>query len=63
VKATFSEKMMETSINGTTFKLVELSANGTTTRVTANVRYDAATKQAILDPSGDLSPGGLTRPR
>ena len=58
VTATFSEKMMETSINGTTFKLVKLNADGTTTKVTADVSYDVATKKAILNPSGDLSPGG-----
>ena len=58
VTATFSEKMKETSINGTTFKLVKLNADGTTTKVTATVSYDVATKKAILKPSGDLSPGG-----
>jgi hypothetical protein len=50
--------MKETSINGTTFKLVKLNADGTTTKVTATVSYDVATKKAILKPSGDLSPGG-----
>jgi hypothetical protein len=59
VTATFSEDMKASSIvtPATTFKLVKLNANGTTTKVTATVTYDTATKQAILDPSSDLSPG------
>jgi hypothetical protein len=58
-------EMMASSIitPATTFKLVRLNADGTTTKVTATVSYDVATKKAILTPSGDLSPGGPTRPR
>jgi hypothetical protein len=50
VTATFSEPMDASTITATTFKLVKLNANGTTTKVTADVRYDDATKKAILDP-------------
>jgi hypothetical protein len=57
VTATFSEDMLVSSITGTTFKLVRLNTDATTTRVTAAVSYAAATKQAILDPASDLSPG------
>jgi Bacterial Ig-like domain len=59
VTATFSEDMKASSIvtPATTFKLGKLNANGTTTKVTATVTYDTATKQAILDPSSDLSLG------
>ena len=59
VTATFSEDMLVSSITGTTFKLVRLNTDGTTTRVTAAVSYAAATKQAILDPASDLSPGQI----
>jgi hypothetical protein len=62
VTATFTEAMDAiaddgdaSTINGTTFKLVRLNADGTTTRVTAAVRYDAATKKATLNPSSNLS--------
>jgi hypothetical protein len=50
-------EMMASSIitPATTFKLVRLNADGTTTRVTAAVRYDAATKKATLNPSSNLS--------
>ena len=64
VIATFSEYMDASTTDGdpstidaTTFKLLRLNADGTTTRVTATVSYAAATKQAILDPASDLSPG------
>jgi Tol biopolymer transport system component len=64
VTATFSEAMDArttdgdaSTINGTTFKLATLNADGTTTRVTAVVRYVAATKKAILNPSSNLSSG------
>ena len=33
------------------------NANGTTTKVTADVRYDDATKKAILDPANNLDLG------
>ena len=49
VTATFSEPMDASTITATTFKLVKLNANGTTTKVTADVRYDDATKKAILN--------------
>ena len=59
VTATFSEEMKASSIisPATTFKLVKLNADGTTTKVTANVSYDAATKNATLDPASNLSSG------
>jgi hypothetical protein len=64
VTATFSEAMDArttdgdaSTINGTTFKLARLNADGTTTRVTAVVRYVAATKKAILNPFSNLSSG------
>ena len=59
VTATFSEEMRASSIitPATTFKLVKLNSDGTTTKVMANVRYDAATKKAILDPASNLSSG------
>ena len=59
VTATLSEDMMASSIisPATTFKLVKLNSDGTTTKVMANVRYDAATKKAILDPASNLSSG------
>jgi N-acetylglucosamine-6-sulfatase len=59
VTATFSEDMMASSITtpATTFKLVKLNADGTTTKVTATVSYNAATKEAILDPATNLSLG------
>jgi hypothetical protein len=59
VTATFSEEMKASSIitPATTFKLVKLNSDGTTTKVMANVRYDAATKKAILDPASNLSSG------
>jgi len=64
VTAIFSEDMDASTnegdastITGTTFKLVRLNADGTTTRVTAAIRYAAATKKAILDPASNLSSG------
>jgi hypothetical protein len=49
VTATFSEAMMTSSINGTTFKL---SKAGTTTAIPAIVSYDPTTNKATLDPFG-----------
>ena len=46
------------TVTDTTFKLVKPNADGTTTKVTAAVRYDAATKKAKLDPSSNLRLGG-----
>jgi hypothetical protein len=61
VKATFSEDMQLSTINGTTF---ELFKNDSTTRVAATVTYtnilspDAATvHRAILDPANSLQRG------
>jgi hypothetical protein len=53
-------KVMST-ITDTIFKLVTLNSDGSTTRVTATVRYDAATKKAILNPSSNLSSGQTYR--
>jgi hypothetical protein len=54
VTATFSEAMMGTSINGTTFKLMKA---GTTTAIAAVVSYDPTTKKATLDPTNNLRLG------
>jgi hypothetical protein len=52
VTATFSEDMLASSINGTTFKLFK---QGSTTKLAASVSYPADT--ATLDPSKSLSIG------
>jgi N-acetylglucosamine-6-sulfatase len=54
VTATFSEAMMSSSINGTTFKLFK---KGSTTKIGAAVSYDGATKKATLDPTNNLRLG------
>jgi len=54
VKATFSEEMMASTINGTTFKLFR---KGTTTKVGASVSYDATADRATLDPTNALKRG------
>jgi arylsulfatase A-like enzyme len=54
VTATFSEEMMASSINGTTFKLLK---KGSTTKIAATVSYDAATDTATLDPTNSLQSG------
>src|SRR5215204_409762 len=54
VTATFSEAMMASSINGTTFKLFK---KGSTTKLSASVSYDGATKKATLDPTNNLRLG------
>jgi dipeptidyl aminopeptidase/acylaminoacyl peptidase len=54
VRATFSEEMDSTTINGTTFKLFE---KGTTTQIPAHVRYNADTDTAKLDPTNNLRRG------
>jgi hypothetical protein len=58
VTATFSEKMMDASINGNTFKL-RLIGGTTTTKVPASVSYDADIDPltAPLDPSEPLRRG------
>jgi len=54
VTATFSEAMMASSINGTTFKLFK---KGSTTKIGAAVSYDASTRTAKLDPTNNLRLG------
>src|SRR5215204_4709720 len=52
VTATFSEDMMASSINGTTFKLFK---KGSTTKIAATVSYDPTTRTATLDPFGSTT--------
>jgi probable HAF family extracellular repeat protein len=47
VAATFSEDMMASSINGTTFKLFK---KGSTTKISATVSYDPNTRIVTLNP-------------
>jgi Tol biopolymer transport system component len=54
VKATFSEDMDSTTIDGTTFQLFK---KGTTTQIPAQVSYNAGTDTARLDPNKNLSRG------
>ena len=54
VVATFSEAMMASSINQTTFKLFK---KGSTTKLAASVSYDGATRKATLDPTNSLRLG------
>jgi hypothetical protein len=54
IKATFSEDMMVSSINATTFKLSE---GGSTTQIGATVTYQPSTDTATLDPSNSLKRG------
>ena len=54
VVATFSEAMMPSSVNGTTFKLFK---KGSTTKLAASVSYDGATKNATLNPTNNLGLG------
>jgi arylsulfatase A-like enzyme len=54
VKATFSEDMLASSINATTFKLFQ---KGSTTKLGATVSYDASTDTATLDPTNSLRSG------
>ena len=54
VTATFSEAMMPSSINGTTFKLMKA---GTTTAIRAVVSYNATAKKATLNPNANLQLG------
>jgi hypothetical protein len=54
VKATFSEDMDSTTIDGTTFQLFK---KGTTTQIPATVSYNAATGTAKFDPTKNLSRG------
>jgi len=52
VTATFSEKMRDTSIYGTTFKLFK---KGSTTKISATVSYDPNTRTATLNPFGSTT--------
>ena len=54
VKATFSEDMLASTINTTTFKLFK---KGSTTQLVAAVSYDASTDTATLNPNRDLTSG------
>ena len=58
VKATFSEAMMASSINGTTFMLFK---NGSTTKIGAKVSYDSGTRTAKLNPTNNLQRGATYR--
>ena len=50
--ATFSEAMMGSSMNGTTFKLFK-----GTTAIGAVVSYDPTTKKVTLNPNANLQRG------
>jgi arylsulfatase A-like enzyme len=54
IKATFSEDMMASSINGTTFKFFE---HGSTTKIAATVGYQPSTDTATLVPTNYLQSG------
>jgi Bacterial Ig-like domain len=54
VRATFSEEMDSTTINGTTFQLFK---KGTTTQIPAQVSYNADAETAKLDPTNNLRRG------
>jgi CSLREA domain-containing protein len=54
IRATFSEEMLASSINGTTFKLFR---KGTTNKIAAAVTYDAETHIATLNPTNNLRRG------
>jgi hypothetical protein len=54
IKVTFSKAMKSSSINANTFKLF---TKGSTTKLTATVKYDAATDTATLDPTNNLRKG------
>ena len=54
VRATFSEDMDSTTIDGTTFQLIKM---GTTTQIPATVSYNADTDTAKLDPTNNLRRG------
>jgi hypothetical protein len=54
VKATFSEDMMASTINKTTFTLRKQNTKGF---VAASVTYDPSTKTATLDPTNSLRRG------
>ena len=56
ISATFSEKMLASSIDAQTFKLFR-KRGFTNKEVAASVRYDAATETATLDPTNPLQKG------
>ena len=69
LSVTFSEAINPSTINSTTLELRNASTNAL---VAATVTYDAATRRAILNPSGNLAiqtrftatvRGGATDPR
>jgi N-acetylglucosamine-6-sulfatase len=62
ITATFSEKMMASSINPTTFKLLKVNPDGSTTQVT-NVSVTPSTDglRATLNPFGTSTTTHLTR--
>ena len=69
LSVTFSEAIDPSTINSTTFELRNASTNAL---VAATVSYDAATRRATLNPSGNLAArtrftatvrGGATDPR
>jgi hypothetical protein len=53
VEATFSKSIEPAAINNDTFTLVRAGSDAT---VSALVSYDASTRRATLDPTGDLDP-------
>jgi hypothetical protein len=54
INAFFSEKMRAPSVNATTVQLFE---RGSSVPLAAQVRYEATTKRAILDPDANLVAG------
>jgi|SRR5215208_6742272 dipeptidyl aminopeptidase/acylaminoacyl peptidase len=54
IRATFSEDMLASTINKTTFKLLK---KGATTKIAAAVSYSAATNKATLNPTRALQKG------
>ena len=54
LSVTFSEAINPSTINSTTFELRNASTNAL---VAATVSYDAATRRATLNPSGNLAAG------
>jgi hypothetical protein len=59
LKATFSEDMLASTINKTTFTLRKQNATGF---VAATVSYDPSTKTATLDPTNPLQRGATYKP-
>ncbi len=57
VEATFSEKMDNSSINGSTFKLLKRRSDGTLAPVAATVVYESSNSVATLGPDERLERG------